>query len=198
MPNYRGLDVLKNECDILELQNTDDRISISLIDDAEYMKQADREAVREMYQSFINKRNDKIQTYSRVISRFVQGHDPSSQDISYEPLEYLYQEFLCSNLNEILRKIELFFENYSDALMQDNVAHFMYSAKKIAIHSLHHHTLGYIVQEYLQRQKIKELESLWVTKEVSKKAIEEKYSYYSDRIVSCLEIGNKLRELKLQ
>lgn len=198
MPNFRGLDVLQYECDILKLKNIDDEIQISLFKDASYLTQSDQERIVELYQSSIKERNAKLEAYQNMISYYSKDNDSTSSRISYDPLEYLYQEFLSCNLKIILRKVDTFFKNYQEALLQDSIIHFSSSAKKVATHSLHHHAVGDIVHEYLLEKQIKELESPWVTTEKSKNAVRNKYEYFSDRLECCIEIGNKIRELSRQ
>lgn len=184
MPNYRGLDVLQYECDILILENKEDEISISMLEDATYLSAEDKKNMVERYQLWIAERSKRIDTYMNIIS-----------DCSTDPLEYLYQEFLRSNLELILRRIENFFNNYKDALMEDNIIHFSSSAKKVAVHSLNHHAVGYLLQNYLLEKQIKELESPLASSAKHQSAIRNKYEYFSDRLECCLEIGNKIREL---
>ena len=195
MPNYRGLNVLQYECDVLKAKNMDDEIRIWEFKDAPYLSQEQQEHMVELYQSSINERNAKIEKYLNIISDYSTDNDSTSSYISYDPLEALYQEFLGQNLNMILRQLETFFENYRSALLNDSIIYFSSSAKKVATYSLHHHAAEYIVKEFLLKEQIKELELPWVSKEKSKSAIRDKYDYYADRIQCCAEIGNKIREL---
>ena len=196
MPNFRGINVLQYECDRLAACAEEQEEEISLLHE---LKDLYSESV---FQSLVETHTvlaahyrSELEKFQKAADEFINKHDSSEADISYEPLEFIYQIFCSRNLPYLLKQIEITFSNRKDSLLSNGVVHFSIVAKKVALHELYCFLVDSIVSELLLNEEIKELRELPRQLQNGPSAIQAKYEYFKDRLQHCLEIGNKLREL---
>lgn len=197
MPNYRGLNVLKYECDLIEAFNKQDEAEILLLNETQdlYKDKDIRANLIKTYQSCIYGRSDKLSLYRSKYEEYSQLHDYKDPDISHAPLEFLYQQFLHDNLLILLRCIENSYRNYYNALLSNGITHLSLTTRKVATHHMYYSSIGHIVTEHLLEKEIQELRKLPKHLKEYASEIQDKYEYFKDRIVCCPEIGALLREL---
>lgn len=197
MPNYRGIDVLQYECDRMDAFNAIDNNKLICLEDQKDLYPADVYAsLTGTYKSFIKDRSEKLAWYKSKLAVFLQANTPEESTLSYDPLEFLYQEFLQNYLSYLLRCVENAYRNHYDSILSNSVVFSARAAKKVAIHNLHHHTVGNIVQKFLREKQIQELRELPQGISDAISAIQSKYEYFEDRLGHCVEIGDKIRELQ--
>lgn len=177
MYRQNGLDILEFECEILSSQIKKDTARSSMS---------------------IHDLKNKFDHYSSHLRRLSAEHDPYASCASDDALELLYEDFLKRNIDSILQRIERYYENEIRNLLDTETVHFTFFAKKIAYHNLYHHGVSQIVSDRFRIAATNEIRSIPHEKLIPKALplIERKYAYFSDRIICCLEIGNKLRALK--
>lgn len=201
MPNYRGLNVLRYECRLLDALNIADKEEIALLEDESFFPQRESaQAHIDLINSFMASRKERQARYNSAFEEFNKLYVPTDDAISWDPLEFLYQENLPHYLPYLLREIEKRYDMRCDTLMSNGIVSLRRSAAKIATFDLYHNLVGSIIHEYLINEQLRELYELPATLRNSfynsaVQAIQEKYNYFADRLQNCVEIGNKIREL---
>ena len=197
MYRQNGLDILEFECEILSAKI---KALLSDIDNVGYMylSDASKDSFVALNRSSIMELESKLNNYSIRLHQLSAEHDPYSNCASDDALEFLYEEFLKKNIKTILHKIELYYENEIRNLLDNEVVHFSFVAKKVANYNLYHHGVRQIVSECFCNAASNEIRSMPYESLIPKALplIERKYAYYSERIVCCPEIDAKLRALK--
>lgn len=207
MDKQIGIDVLEYECSVLDALNKCDRNENLVRREMELLPLDVIESIESSINSVICDREERLAKYRAKLEQVYQEHDPKSNSVSKDALEFLYQEFLKKNLHIILNDIEKFYHNNVDYLMKNGIAHFERMAKKAAKHNLYNHAAGSIVLRHLNASKTEDLNqaisllsSRLSSKFIANKSrinyiIKEKYDYFESRIICCLEIGDKIRSL---
>jgi len=200
-----GLGALEYECCVLEALNNQDRNDILLHKELSLSPPDVIANLESITNSIIKDRESTIAKYKEKIDELLLDHDPQSNLLSSDALEFLYQEYIENELRFILKEISDFYNNNVSYLLSNEVTHFTRSARKIAKHNLYSHAAGYIVHRHLAASKAKQLDqaiSLLSSKFITgfradpiERVISQKYDYFADRLECCLEIGNKICSL---
>jgi len=196
MPRYNCLNVLEYECELLRC--TIDRLAFDI---QFYQEERDLFAGADTIISLNSRRiaelTPKLMAMQELLDDFSENNN-IEEYISDEPLEFLYQDFLKIHLNAILSKIEKAYENHVNYLMAESSFPLTVVARKIAFQELKYSTVDKVVTSHIQNERIKELSTIpkeykmWYS---APEAINKKYDYFLERIVCCVEIGNKIRSL---
>ena len=199
MPQYRGINVLQYECDRIEADIASEKEKLDFLDKNQELYSNDvRSSLIETYGAIIESQSLLLSKYKSQLDAFLKSDDRESVSIDYDPLEFLYQEFLAKHLPYIKKRIKIAYDNHYNSILSDSVVLFTRTAKKIALHSLYHHAVGSIIKELLLEKQIHELQSLPRGLNNPESAIQQKYAYFEDRLQHCLEIGKFLKDLHYQ
>lgn len=200
-----GVGALEYECCVLEALNNRDRNDILLRKELSLSSPDAIADLESTINSTIEDRESKIAKYKEKIDELLLDHDPQSNLLSSDALEFLYQEYIENELRFILKEISDFYDNNVSYLLSNEVTYFTRSARKIAKHNLYSYAVGYIVHHHLATSKAKQLDqaiSLLSSKFITEfhadhieRVISQKYDYFADRLVHCIEIGNMIRSL---
>ena len=196
MPNHRGIDVIQYECDRLRAFIKAEETEVSALYELSDLYPEDvLPNLVDAHKSRIAGYEEKLKSFLSKLAEYQNTHDSSDPCISFDPIEYLYQDFLHKNVHILLRKMENAYANRYNHLLSSGTVHFSYFAKKIASNDLYNLITGNIVHEFLLVSQIEELNSLPCYIRNATSAIAYKYEYFEERIVCCEEIGRKIREL---
>lgn len=197
MPQYRGINVLQYECDRIEAYIASEKEEIRWIEDAqELYADGVRSSLIETHKSLISEQIPQLNEYKNKLDFFVESNDRDSSCVSDDPLEFLYQRFLQQCLPYFTKRIEAAYNNHYNSIISSDIVLFARTAKKIAIHNLHHYAIGYIIKEFLLEKQLQELRTLPKGLKSPECAVQQKYEYYEDRLQHCQEIGKLLNDLR--
>lgn len=196
MPKY-NLSVFEYECTLLQEFIKKQEREFEILEECKDLYSPDIfDSLKATSLSIIESYKEKLIPLENKLKEFKNAHTPDDKYFDDAPLEYLYQKFLSENLNAILRKVEIVYENAVNEIQNSSEFITKRKSKQIASHLMYTTILGYAVEKYITHEHLKELESLPCYIEGSSYAIKEKYRYFMVRIQCCPEIGNKLIELE--
>ena len=196
MPKYR-LSAFEYECTLLHEFIKEQERECEMLDVCQDLYSPDIfNSLKSTHMSLIESYTEELVPLENKLKEFRSTYTPNEKYWDDAPLEYLYQNFLNKNLNAILRKVEIVYENAVNEIQNSSEFITKRKSKQIASHLMRTTILGYTVEKYITHEHLKELESLPRYIQDASHAIAEKYRYFMNRIQCCPEIENKLIELE--
>lgn len=192
---YIGLDVLEYERDLIKSKISEYEMTIFEIPEWSWYTDLEKKENIQMYESFIEREQSKLNELNAVIDKYYHGFYSESSYSSSEPLQEYYQKQLESLIYRFKKDIEKYYDQLFNTFMSSGHISITYFAKTHAKEATLYYGIKSIVTEYLLDKQIFEINCLSKPKKEQLKAIDHKYDFFKEYLIDCFTLIQTVKSL---